>query len=156
MSVPRRALWLAGAVLGLAATLAGQAGPVAAADPTDNPLAGPFVDVAIVAGGGGPASAPDPLRLLAVGPPDEAAPSTIHVVLLGQDGGRWTVLALADVETQLVEAGPARLVPIGHAFALVTVDAATERTFIQLLTPGVASIRGGTSVHTPLGEGGAG
>jgi hypothetical protein len=157
MGVPRRrALWLARVALSLAATLAGPAGSAAAADPTDNPLAGPFVDVAVIAGTSGPAAAPGPPRLLAVRPPDAAAPGTVHVVLLGPDSGRWMALALADIETELARAGPARLLPVGDAFAMVTVDAAAERTFVQLLTPGAAAITGGASVLTTLGEGGAG
>lgn len=164
MSVPRRcALWLASIALILAASLGGPPGPAAAAGPTDDPLAGPFVDVAIVAGPGAPAmasrdltTAPGPSRLLAVRPPDPAAPSVAHVVLLGLDAGRWTVLALADVDTGLAEAGPARLVPLGDAFALVTVDATAERTFVGLLTPGAASITRGATAATILGPGGAG
>jgi hypothetical protein len=157
MGVHRRgALRLVRVALSLAAVLAGPAGSADAADPADNPLAGPFVDVAVVAGTGGPAAAMGPPRLLAVRPPDSAAPSTVHVVLLGPDGGRWTVLALADIETELAQTGPARLVPVDDAFALVTVDATADRTFVQLLTPGAAAITGGASVLTILGEGGAG
>ncbi|MEO8228573.1 MAG: hypothetical protein ABI628_02295 [Chloroflexota bacterium] len=157
MGVPRRgALWLAAMALSLAATIAGAAGPVDAADPADNPLDGPFVDVAAIAGTDGRAVAPGPPRLLAVRPPDVAAPGTVHVVLLGPDGGRWTVLALADIATELAHAGPARLVPVDDGFALVTVDAVAERTFVQLLWPGAAAITGGASVQTTLGEGGAG
>lgn len=157
MSVPRRrALRLAWIALSLAASLGGPTGPVAAVGPSDDPLAGPFVDVAVVAATGGPTSAPNPPRLLAVRPPDPAAPGIAHVVLLSPDAGRWTVLALADVETGLAEAGPARLVPLGDTFALVTVDATAERTFVGLLTPGAASISGGTTAAIVLGEGGVG
>jgi hypothetical protein len=152
----RRAVWLARVALSLAAALAGPAGPAAAADPTDSPLAGPYVDVAVIAGNGDPAAAPGPPRLLAVQPPDSAAPGIVHVVLLGPEGGRWRALARIDVETSLAQAGPARLIPLGDTFALVAVDAPAERTFVQLLRPGAAVITGGVSQGSMLGAGGAG
>ena len=156
MSVPRRrAPWLVSIALTLAASLAGPLGPAAAADPTADPLSGPFVDVAVVAGTH-PSTAPEPPRLLAVRSPDPAAPGVAQVVLLGPEAGRWTILARADVETGLAQAGPARLVPLGDGFALVSVDVMAERTFVGLLTPGAVSIARGATAAIVLGEGGAG
>ncbi len=152
----RRALWLARVALSLAATLAGPAGPVAAADLGDNPLDGPFIDVAVIAAKGDPAAAPAPPRLLAVRPSDAAAPSIVDVVLLGSDGGRWTAIARIDVQTHLAHAGSARLIALGDAFALVTIDSTADRTFVQLLTPAPSAITVGASMGTALGNGGAG
>jgi hypothetical protein len=170
----RRPVWLATIALTLAATLAGPVGPTAAVGPKvaagstaavgpiDDPLAGPFVDVAVInesqgpTGPRGPVATPGPVRLLAVRPPDPGALGTVHVVLLGSDGGRWEVLARTDVETRLDEAGPARLLALGDGFALVTADATAGRTFVELLQPGPASIDTGATATVDLDQGGAG
>ena len=65
--------------------------PVAAADPAPDPLAGPFVDVALVPALGAESGSEPAPRLLAVRAGGTGVPGEVAVVLLAADGEDWTV-----------------------------------------------------------------
>ncbi|HSS35980.1 MAG TPA: hypothetical protein VLR93_06875, partial [Patescibacteria group bacterium] len=83
---------------------------VATADPAPDPLAGPFVDVALVPALGAESGSVAAPRLLAVRAGGTGVPGEVAVVLLVADGEDWTVHGEARVATGLPTPGPARLV----------------------------------------------
>lgn len=154
----RRGAWraapiVAGAVLAalLVGTLSREA---AAVDPvtggTDDPLLGPFVDVALVgAPGTGTGSALAP-RALVVRAVDPAAPGTVEVELLEAQGAGWRRIGSLSVPTGLSAPGPARLVALDGWYALVTTEPGTSaRTSVNLIDPaGPALIHRGPVLDT--------
>ncbi len=121
---------------------------VLAADPAgpgNDPLAGPFVDVSLVAAPALGGSAGDPPGLVVASPPDAANPSTVHLELLVANGDGWTRAASTDFTTGLPTAGAARLVPLapegqGERLAVVASDAAADLTFVGLVEIGPDSL----------------
>ncbi len=132
---------------------------VLAADPSGpagDPLAGPFVDVALVAAPVLGGSAGDPPALVVASPPSATYPSVVHLELLVAKGGEWTRTASTDLATGLMAAGAARLVPLGpggrgELIAVVASDAAADLTFVGLVEIGPDAI---VSRHATLVTGG--
>ena len=132
---------------------------VLAADPSGpagDPLAGPFVDVALVAAPVLGGSAGDPPALVVASPPSATYPSVVHLELLVAKGGEWTRTASTDLATGLMTAGAARLVPLGpggrgELIAVVASDAAADLTFVGLVEIGPDAI---VSRHATLVTGG--
>ncbi len=153
MDDPRpRSPWRAAAPIAAAMLLAamlagGQASPAAGVDPvgvrTDDPLLGPWVDVALV---GQPATAPgsEPApRALAVRAADPVLPGTVEIELLEAQGPGWRRVGSLSVPTGLSAPGPARLVALDGLYALVATDSGSSgRTSINLIDPAGPTLLG--------------
>jgi hypothetical protein len=140
MVVPRR--WAArslAALLGMLAALSLATGGTSGAAPADDPLAGPFSDVALVTAPDGGTGAGLP-RLLVARMPDATEPGTITLDLLQADGDGWTRVDRLAVETGLDAPGPAMLIPLNGRFALLATDLG-GKTYVGLIAESPAGLR---------------